>query len=247
MDVSPLTCTSEQLFTILNSSRTPHLRLCLANPAMTVQHVILLLRNAHITQDMLESICENQEWISQHTVQFAVVNCPKTPHTLAMRVLQLLFWRDLVKTAGNLRISPRLRRAAENHLRDKLLELSMGEKITIARTGPRSVIAFLREETAPRVISALLQNPHTIEDDVLRLINDEFTEPEILSAIGKEYKWSASYPVRLALVRNERTPLPLSLSFLSKLRKQDLLVIINAPATPELIRRAAERIVKGEY
>ena len=154
-DASPLTCTSEELFSIVSSPRPQYLRLCLANPAMSAQHVVLLLRNRSITAEIIESICETQDWISQHNVQFAVVNCPKTSHTLALRVLQLLYWNDLVKTAANLRLSPRLRRAAENQLRNKLTELSPGEKITLARTGPRSIIAFLRDETEPRIITAL--------------------------------------------------------------------------------------------
>lgn len=223
------------------------LRLCLSNPAMTPQHVVLLLRNHHVTQDMVETICDNQEWLEQQSVKFAIVNCPKTPHAVGMRMLQLLYWNDLLKTAGNIRISPRLRRAAENHLRDKILELTLGEKMTVARTGPRPVVAFLRNDPEARVIAALLRNPHLIEDDVIRIINDEFIPPETLSSIGADYKWSHCYPVRLALVRNERTPLPLALSLVSKLRRQDLEMLIRAPQTPELIRRAASRIVEGDY
>ena len=247
MEISPLTCSADELYAIVSSSRTQWLRLCLSNPAMTTQHVILLLRNKSITHDMVEMICDRQDWLEVQNVQFAIVNCPKAPHTLALRMLQLLYWNDLMKTAGNVRLSPRLRRAAENYLRDRLSELTLGEKMTVARTGPRAVISFLRNDSEARVIAALLRNPHLIEDDVLRIINDEFTEPEILSSIGSDYKWSHTYPVRLALVRNRRTPLPLALSLLSKLRRQDLEPLIKTQDTPELIRRGATRILDGSY
>ena len=247
MEISPLTCSANELYTILSSSRTTWLRLCLSNPAMTPQHVVLLLRNKSVTSDVVESVCDRQDWIEQQSVQFAIVNCPKAPFVLALRMLQLLYWNDLMKTASNLRLSPRLRRSAENHLRDKLSELTLGERMTVARTGPRAVISLLRSDPEARVIAALLRNPHLIEDDVVRIVNDEFTEPEILAAIGADYKWSHLYPIRLALVRNQRTPLPLALSMLSKLRRKDLEPLILTPSTPELVRRAATRILEGNY
>lgn len=247
MEISPLTCTAEQLFTLLSTARTPALRLCLSNRAMGPQHIVQLLRNKNVTNDIVESICENQDWITQQSVVNAIVNCPKTPHTLGLRMMQLLFWNNLLKTAGNLRISPRLRRAAENHLRDKLSELTLGEKMTAARTGPRVIISFLRGDREMRVIEALLRNPHMIEDDIIHIINDELTAPEILRSIGSDYKWSHAYPIRLALVRNDRTPLPVALSLLSKLRRQDLDGLVKAPQAPELVRRAAKRIVEGDY
>jgi hypothetical protein len=247
MDESPLTCSAEQLYTVVSSPRVPWLRLSLANPAMTPQHVVVLLRNTGITRDIVEEICRNEEWLSHQNVQFGIVNCPKTPHTLALRVLQLLYWNDLLKTAANMRLPPRLRRTAESHLRDKVNELTPGEKMTLARTGPRVVISFLRSETEPRIIAALLRNPHMIEGDVVQIANDEFAAPEVLAAIGKDYKWSGSYAVRLALVRNERTPLPAALAFVSRLRKQDLTALAAAPGTRELIRRAAMRILSGKY
>lgn len=247
MEISPLTCSADELYAVVSSSRAPWLRLSISNPAMTTQHVILLLRNKSITQDMVQMVCDRQDWIEQQSVQFAIVNCPKSPHTIALRMLQLLYWNDLMRTAGNVRLSPRIRRAAENYLRDRLTELTLGEKMTVARTGPRAVISFLRNDSEARVIAALLRNPHLIEDDVLRIINDEFTEPEVLASIGSDYKWSHTYPIRLALVRNRHTPLPLALSLLSKLRRQDLEPLVRAQDTPELVRRAATRILDGSY
>jgi hypothetical protein len=247
MDVSPLTCSSEELFAVISSSNTQRLRLCLSNPAITPQHVVMLLRNHHITQDMIETICDREDWLKSHTVVFAVVNCPRSPYTVAMRLMQLLYWNDLMKTAGNLRISPRLRRTAENHLRDKMVELTLGEKMTAARTGPRAVVSILRDDPEPRVIAALLRNPHVIEEDVIRIVNDDLVDADTLAAVGQDYKWAQSYPVRLALVRNQRTPLPLALSLVSKLRRQDLEPLIRDPHTAELVRRAATRILEGDY
>jgi hypothetical protein len=247
MDVSPLTCSAEELYGVVARANRKHLLLSLSNPAFTEDHVIALLRNSAVDQEIISEISERYDWLASYKVQCAIVNCPKTPHTLAMRFLQALFWNDLLKTSINLRLNPRIRRAAENHLRDKISGLTLGEKISLARTGPRAVVHFLKNEDEYRVITALLRNPHTLEDDVLAMINNELAIPSVLRVIAQDYKWKVRYSIRLALVRNNRTPMGLSLGFLSKLRKPDLEVIAKAPYTRELIRRGAERILSGEY
>ena len=246
-DISPLTCTAEELHTVVSGRNPTWLRLSLSNPKITVDHLIILLRNPRITSEIVQSISRNDEWMFNYKLQVAVVNCPKTPFPLAHRMVQLLFWRDLLKVTGNFKLHPKLRRVAENQLRDKVQNLTLGEKITLARTAPRPVIAFLRWLNEPEVIRALLRNSHLVEDDIMVLINEESTPDFILDAIGSDFKWSLPYPIRVALVRNRKTPLRISLKFLSRLQKQDLRTISDAPHTPELVRRAAIRILSGEY
>ncbi len=247
MTVSPLTCTALELYTVVSGSNPKNLRLSLSNPVIQEEHLLILLRNARITQDVVELICERNDWISSYRVQSAIANCPKAPFAIAIRMIQLLFWHDLLKTIGNLKLNPRLRRTAENYLKVRLTEMSLGEKMSLARTCPRPLIGHLRGEKDLKIIAELLRNPQLVEDDVVLMVNDEMTARSVLASIGRDYKWSVRYPVRLALVRNARTPLHVALSIVSKLKKQDLEPLIRHPHTPELIRRAASRILSGEY
>jgi hypothetical protein len=247
MELSPLTCNAEELYTVVASANRTWLRLALANPSINEQHVIALLRNPAITSEIIQEILARLDWLSNYKIQFSIVNCPKTPFASAMRMVPMLYWNDLVRTAANFRISPKLRRACENYLRDRLAELTLGEKTSLARTAPRPAIAFLRFEKEVGVARALLQNPHLVEDDLLLIINNETTPGDILGAIGNSRKWAARYSIRLALVRNPNTPLATSLAFLSKLKKGDLKVLANSSDGSELVRRAADRILKGNY
>jgi hypothetical protein len=244
---SPISCTSEQLFTVVSSQNSNWLLLALSNPAMTEDHVIALLRNPRVTTEIIHNIADRLDWASSYRIQVALVNCPKTATASAMRLMQMLFWNDLVKTAANYRITPQLRRLAENHLREKIPSLTMGEKISLAKTGPRNVITTFRIEKELKIVQALLRNPQLLEDDVLVMINNDRTPAATLGTIAADYKWSVRYPIRLALVRNEKTPLSFVLSSLSKLKKTDLQSLIHAPGIAELVRRSAERIVEGKY
>ena len=247
MEVSPVSCSSEELFSFISARDPRTLRLLLDNPSLNEDHLISLLRNPSVPADVIQEITERSEWISRYKIQFAVVACPKTAYPLAMRLLPLLFWNDLVKVAGNHRLKPQLRRTAERYLRDKVSELSTGEKVTLARTGPRTVALLLRNDTDARVISALMRNAGMMEEDVLAIANSDQAPSEVLAVIGVDYKWSPHYSVRLALVRNRATPLALALSFISKLTRQDLQALEKVPDINELLRRAAARILNGNY
>ncbi len=245
MEPSPLTCSGEELYSILTSTNRTRLLLCLANPLLSEEHILSLLRNPHITKEIIQAV--HDRFNKSYKVQFGIVNCPKTPYSLSMRLLQMLFWNDLVRIVENYRLFPPLRRAAENYLREKVSGLTLGEKKTLARTAPRSVIGMLKTEVEPSVLGCLLRNPRFVEEDLMMIINNEFTPVEVLETIAADRQWTNRYPVRLALVRNLRTPLHTTLSFLSKLQKKDLEVLAQDPLTPHLVRAAADRILTGEY
>src|SRR5215471_11457120 len=180
MELSPLTCTAEELYGIVSSNNRTWLTLSLSNPAINEEHVQVLLRNPAITPEIVHSIYERYEWSNSYKIQLAIVNCPKTPLPLCLRLMSSLFWPDLIKTASNHRLLPRVRRSAENQLRDKLAELTLGEKMSLARSAPRPAITFLRTEKDTKVVEALLRNPHLVEDDILIIINNEGTPQNIL-------------------------------------------------------------------
>jgi hypothetical protein len=242
---TPLTCSSEELYTFVSSSNRSWLMLSLSNPRVTEEHVLALLRNPHITQELLQSI--HERFSKSYRIQFGIANCPKTPYPLAMRLIQTLFWNDLVKISENFRLFPPLRRTAENYLRDKISGLTVGEKKTLARTAPRSLIGQLKTETEPAVFECLLQNPRLIEEDLLQVLHHELTPGAILEKIAANRQWTARYPVRLALARSAKIPLRIRLSLLSKLHKSDLEHLAKDDQNPDLVRMAAERILDGRY
>jgi hypothetical protein len=245
LEPSPLTCTGEELYSIVSSTNRTRLLLCLSNPMLSEEHIQSLLRNPRITKEIIQTI--HDRFSKSYKVQFGIANCPKTPYSLSMRLLQSLFWNDLVRIVENYRLFPPLRRLAENYLREKVSGLTLGEKKSLARTAPRAVIGLLKSEQEPSVLACLLRNPRFVEEDLLPIISNEFTPIGILETIASDRQWTNRYSVRLALARNLRTPLRFTLSFLSKLQKKDLEVLMKAPQTPFLVRAAADRILAGQY
>ena len=108
--------------------------------------------------------------------------------------------------------------------------------------GEKEIAGYLHDPS-PRVIRALLQNRHLVEEDVLIIAKRKNLPSDVLEMIFKDKRWAESYPVRHALARNPRSPLSVSLSIARYLRIFDLEEITRSHFIPLVFRRKVEMIV----
>ena len=107
-------------------------------------------------------------------------------------------------------------------------------------------IARYLHDPSPRVIRALLENRGLAEEDVLIIAKRKNLPPDILATIFKDKRWAESYPVRLALARNPRSPLSVSLSIARYLRIFDLEEITRSHFVPLVFRHKVEMIINEQ-
>jgi hypothetical protein len=104
-------------------------------------------------------------------------------------------------------------------------------------------IARYLHDPSPRVIRALLENRRLAEEDVLIIVKRKNLPSDILVMVFKDKRWSESYPVRLALARNPRSPLSVSLTIARYLRFFDLEEITRSHFIPLVFRHKVEMII----
>ena len=104
-------------------------------------------------------------------------------------------------------------------------------------------IAQYLHDPSPRVIRALLENRRIAEEDVLIIVKRKNLPADILDKVFKDNRWAESYPVRLALARNPRSPLSVSLTIARHLRLFDLEEITRSHFIPLVFRRKVEMII----
>jgi hypothetical protein len=218
----------------------------LEHPDAEEAHVLGTLRKRNLAGSVIEAVARHERWGSRYSVRAAVVNHPKTPKTLALRLLNFLFWKELLRVTGNFRLSMPIRIAAERRLLELVPKLELGEKITMARRAPLSIVqAFVKEPNA-RVIDALLVNPRLREGEVQALAESPDTRPEILRVVAQSSRWASRDPVRLALVKNVHTPVHAALRLLVQIPKERLARLVSRHELPRVLLLRAERILAGE-
>jgi len=133
--------------------------------------------------------------------------------------------------------------AAEAMDDNEHLELSAGERRTLARGKDRNSLDRIVHDRDPRVIGTFLDNPRAVEADVVKVAAMRPTKPEILRLIARHRRWATRYRVRLALVCNPYTPLPIATQLVPTLLLQDLRELISAiPVSAELRATARDAL-----
>ena len=225
----------------LTTAPPEYLQGALDNPELRPEHVPLILENRGATAEVIARIARTPGWMRSREAKRALVTHAKTPTILSRRFLPHLFWRELVDVAGNLRIPPVVRRDAEKLVRVRLPELTVGERVTLARVASRGLVAQLRDEEDPAVLKALAGNPRLTEGDVLRVLSRPGLTAEFLGWLADQSTWSQRSEPRRALVRHPRTPAASALRLVARLSRRQVEELARDEPAPRLVRVAAAR------
>lgn len=117
------------------------------------------------------------------------------------------------------------------------------KRIELAMVADGEEIAQYVHDPSSKVIRALLGNRHLSKEDVLIIANRKNISADILEKIAKDKRWAENYPVRLALARNPKSPLSISLSISRYLRLFDLEEIARCHFIPLAFRRKIETMI----
>lgn len=128
----------------------------------------------------------------------------------------------------------------------ELDHITLGEKRSLAKGSQKNTLDRLIYDPDPHVIRNLLNNPRITERDVLKIASKRPVSEEILTEIFNNKKWSERYSIKRALVKNPYTATRLALGLVNFMFVQDLKEISRDGTLHQIIRRAAEDILKKE-
>jgi hypothetical protein len=232
-----LIATGEELAGLVHHPSANVLLALLENPALDETHVCLLLERKDLRAEILEEVARRKPLLKSYRVKRSLAFHPRTPRLVSLRLLRDLYLMDLVQITLFPGISAELKLNAEEQLLARLPQLPLGQKITLARRGPARVAGALLAEGHAQVVSIVLDNPYLTEAQILRVLSREKLPAPVIPAIVGHRKWSITYNVRLALVRQPSAPLAAILSYLPELTVSDLRELAAPGVVPENLRK----------
>lgn len=227
----------DELAALLHDPSPEVLRSLLDNPALSETSLCLLLERKDLPGDLLEEIALRKHFLKSYAVKRALALHPHTPRLISMRLLRDLYLMDLVQLTLSPGVPVELKRNAEEQLVSRLPQLPLGQKITLARRGPGRVAGALLAEGHPQTLTVVLDNSRLTEAHVLKALSREKISPRVVQAVAQHVKWSRTYNVRLALVRNPSASLSTVLAFLPELTVSDLRELVAPGIVPENLRK----------
>jgi hypothetical protein len=192
----------------------------------------------------LELVADTPPWSRDARVLALVVLNPRTPRTLALRLVPSLHWRGLADVAASPRVDPGARVRAEGLLKEQLPDLRLGERVTLARIATSAVLAPMLADREALVAASSLLNPRLREEDLVLALRAAAAPRALLEEAAASPRWRECYAVRLALVLQPRTPLALALGQLSSLVPRDLERVARTEGITPLVQAAALRVAR---
>jgi hypothetical protein len=125
----------------------------------------------------------------------------------------------------------------------KLAEMSFTERLKAALSGGREVRAILIRDTNKMISATVLSNPRVSDQEVESFARMPNVPEEILRMIASTRAWLKHYGVVVALVKNPKTPIALSLNLMPRLVDRDLAMLSIDRNIPDTLRVAARRKV----
>ncbi len=184
-----------------------------SDPGLTQDLALSLLKCADLPAEALEALSRNASIAQRRKVRFALVGHARTPRHVSLPMLRHLYTFDLMQLALKPVVPADVKRAADEVLVTRLETISSGEKLSLARRASGRIAAELLGEKEARVLQTALENSRLTESSIVKALVRHDASAALVQAVCHHPKWSLRREVRIALLRNEKTPLARALEF----------------------------------
>ncbi len=217
-----LTAGHEDLFAVLQDPSPEVLRTALKNRTLVEDHLLALLRRRDLGEDLLKAVHGLPQVGTSHRLRVALALNPGTPGPIVLNLLPHLHLFELLDLCTLPGVTADQRVAAERAILQRLPTTELGNKLTLARRGTPDLVAALLREGVPGVVGVCLGSSRLKEVAILQFLNGATATAETISQIARHPKWKGRPNIRLAILKNSRTPTVWFTLFLPALRTPDL-------------------------
>lgn len=202
-----LTAGREELPTLLEDPSRDVLKAVLKNPELDEPCLFLLLKRRDLSDDLLTAMYRLPLTEASHRLKVALVHHHATPDHIVLTLIPHLYLFELVTVCFLPGITPDRRLVAERALIKRLAETPLGSKISLARRAPSEVVEALLHEGQPQLMAACLDNPRLKQAAILRFLAGPGATAETISVVARHPRWKSRHELKLAILKNSKTPL----------------------------------------
>src|SRR5271157_3415127 len=181
-----------------------------ADPDLTEDLALALLKRADLPAEVLEQLAKNAIALKSRKVKIALASHPHTPRHVSVPLVRQFYTFDLMKVALSPSVPADVKVAADDVLISRLKTVTVGERLTLARrTSGRVAAALLLDGTAvdgkivagklidakavarmTRVMQTALENPRLTESLVINYVLRPAASAALVRAVAQHEKWS---------------------------------------------------------
>src|SRR5271154_4906646 len=207
-----------------------------ASQSLSEESALALLQRADLQPELIEKLSKSSVATKSRKVRLAIVRHPKAPRYVSLAAMRHLFTFDLMQVALTPAVVGDLKIAAEEMLIHRLETISAGENLSLARRASGRVAGELLLDAESRIVVAALENPRLTESLVTKALLRNESSPALVRTVCAHSKWSLRREIRIALLRNEHTPLEHAIEFAKSLPNDVVTEILQNSKLPEKLK-----------
>ena len=207
-----------------------------ADPALTEDLALALLKRADLPPEVLEQLAKNGNALKLRKVKVALVCHPHTPRHVSVPLARQFYTFDLLKVALSPSVPADVKVAADQMLIARLKTITIGERLSLARRASGRVAGALLLDSETRIMRTALENPRLTEVFVIQAVLRPQASAAFIQAVAQHSKWSYRREIRIALLRTEYLSLARALEFSRGLPPPFLREVLQSSRLPARIR-----------
>jgi hypothetical protein len=199
-----------------------------ADPALTEDFALALLKRADLPPEVIEQLAKNNNALKSRKVKIALASHAHTPRHASVPLARQFYTFDLMKVALSPTVPADVKVAVDDVLISRLKTVTIGERLTLARRASGRVAAALLLDVETigtkiidaktiaretRVMQAALENPRLTEALVINSVLRPGASAALVQAVAQHAKWSPRREIRAALLRTAHLSLARALEF----------------------------------
>ena len=218
-----------------------------ADPALTADLALAIVKDRSLPSEVIEQISRNVAVMKSRKARIAIAAHPRAPRRIALRLIRELYTFDLMQFSLIPTVAADLKRVADELLVARLASITLGERISLARRSSAMVASALLLDKESRVWQTALENPRLSEAAIVKALLHASATPAFVNAVCHHAKWSVRPEIRMALLRNEYTPLARALEFARRLPPAQLRDVLHASRLPKKIKAYCQKMQKTDH
>ncbi|MBI5249760.1 MAG: DUF4388 domain-containing protein, partial [Desulfomonile tiedjei] len=131
-------------------------------------------------------------------------------------------------------------------LYNKVLNMGVAEKIKLALMGNKEARDILVRDSNRMVAVAVVKSPKIQESEIESISKSRQVSEEVLRHIAATKEWVKSYSIKLNLVSNSKTPIPIAMRFLVQIREPDLRRLAKSKNVSAAVATHARRLLDAK-
>jgi len=212
---------------------------------LTEDLALALLQNRDLPPESLEQLGKSAIATKSRKARFALATHPRSPRHLTLHLVREFYTIDLMRFALLPGVAADLKHAADGLLVARLASITLGESISLARRASGTVAAALLLDKEERVWMTALDNPRLTEARVVKALLRANVPSALVETLCQHAEWSLRPEIRMALLRNEKTPLDRALELAGTLPCAQVRDILHSSRLPESIKECLLKELKA--